>query len=638
MKMKRIITLVAIFMALFHLYAGGIQLFPATQQRAVHLALGLVLIFLIYPLFKEEGELGEKKESRVTSTFNIILALTGLGAGIYVFANYIEIASGLYEPSTMTVIVSLVLIILTLEASRRVLGNALPIIAMVFLAYAFIGDKLPLLVAHSGYSFERIVTQIGLSNEGIMGVPLGVSATYIVLFVVFGSMLEKSGAGKLFIDLALGAVGKFRGGAAKVSVVSSALFGSISGSQVANVATTGVLTIPLMKKGGYKKEYAAAVEATASTGGMFLPPIMGAVSFLIADFLQVDYVMVLLAALIPALLYFFAVFVMVDLRAAKMDNKDKVDIEVPDLKHELKERGHLLLPLAVLIILLVVVQVSPPLAGFWAIVSIPVFSALRKSTRMSLKDITDSLEQGVRLSLVVVAATACAGIVIGAVNMTGLGLGFSGILVEVAGDSLFLLLLLTMIASIIMGMGLPPVASYTILAVLAAPAITAMGVSPMAAHLFIFYFGTLSAITPPVAIASFAASGIAGSKPIKTSFVAVRLAAVAFIIPFMFVYGPPLIFDGTIGAIILATLTAAIGVFALSVALEGYFVRQINVVSRIVLVAAALLSISVGYVTDIVGILIIGIILGREYLIHKKNAGVNNRQMASIKTDVKEDY
>jgi len=638
MNMKRIIALIAIFMALFHLYAGGIQLFPATQQRAAHLALGLVLIFLIYPLFKEEGQtIEEKKESRATTVFNIVLAVLGLGSGIYVFVNYIEIASGLYAPSTMTVIVSLVIIALTLEASRRVLGNALPIIAMVFLAYAFIGDRLPLLFAHSGYSFERIVTQIGLSNEGIMGVPLGVSATYIVLFVVFGSMLEKSGAGKLFIDIAMGAVGKFRGGSAKVSVVSSALFGSISGSQVANVATTGVLTIPLMKKGGYKKEYAAAVEATASTGGMFLPPIMGAVSFLIADFLQVDYVMVLLAALIPALLYFFAVFIMVDLRAAKMGTTQQVDIKVPNLKEELKERGHLLLPLAVLIVLLVIVQVSPPFAGFWAIISIPVFSAMKKSTRMSVSDMATALEQGVKLSLVVVAATACAGIVIGAVNMTGLGLGFSGILVEIAGDSLFLLLLLTMVASIVMGMGLPPVASYTILAVLAAPAITAMGVSPMAAHMFIFYYGTLSAITPPVAIASFAASGIAGSGPVRTSFVAVRLAAIAFIIPFMFVYGPPLLFDGSAGSIILALLTATIGVFALSVALEGYFVRDMNIFLRIILTGAALLSISVGYLTDIIGIAVIGIILGREYLLKKKYGDLNNQQFASLKTNIEKD-
>ena len=638
MNMKRIIALIAIFMALFHLYAGGIQLFPATQQRAVHLALGLVLIFLIYPLFKEEGQtIEEKKESRATTVFNIVLGVLGLCSGIYIFVNYIEIASGLYAPSTMTVIVSLVIIALTLEASRRVLGNALPIIAMVFLAYAFIGDRLPLLFAHSGYSFERIVTQIGLSNEGIMGVPLGVSATYIVLFVVFGSMLEKSGAGKLFIDIAMGAVGKFRGGSAKVSVVSSALFGSISGSQVANVATTGVLTIPLMKKGGYKKEYAAAVEATASTGGMFLPPIMGAVSFLIADFLQVDYVMVLLAAVIPALLYFLAVFIMVDLRAAKMGTTQQADIKVPNLKKELKERGHLLLPLAVLIVLLVIVQVSPPFAGFWAVVSIPVFSAMKKSTRMSVSDIATALEQGVKLSLVVVAATACAGIVIGAVNMTGLGLGFSGILVEIAGDSLFLLLLLTMVASIVMGMGLPPVASYTILAVLAAPAITAMGVSPMAAHMFIFYYGTLSAITPPVAIASFAASGIAGSGPVRTSFVAVRLAAIAFIIPFMFVYGPPLLFDGSAGSIILALLTATIGVFALSVALEGYFVRDMNIFLRIILTGAALLSISVGYLTDIIGILVIGIILGREYLLKKKYGDLNNQQFASLKTNIEKD-
>lgn len=617
---KRLISYIALFMAFFHMYAGGIHLFPATQQRAVHLALGLALIFLIYPIFKKDynDPEEEEEESKISTAINILLAILAIFSGIYIFINYIDVSSRLFEPSSTTIIVSLILILLTLEGARRILGNSLPIIAMVFIAYAFIGDKLPILFSHSGYSFERIVTQIGLSNDGIMGIPLGVSATYIVLFVIFGTLLEKSGAGQLFIDLAMSLVGRFRGGAAKVSVVSSALFGSISGSQVANVATTGVLTIPLMKKGGYKGSYAAGVEAAASTGGMFLPPVMGAVSFLIADFLQVDYLSVLLAAIIPALLYFFAIFIMVDLRAAKKTTNTELDYKIPDIKVLLKEKGHLLIPFAVLIFLLVILQLSPPFSGFWAIISIPIASAFRKNTRMKLIDIIEGLEQGAKLSLIVVAATAAAGIVIGAVNMTGLGLKFSNILIQLSGESLLLLLILTMVTSIIMGMGLPPVASYTILAVLAAPAMTSQGISVMAAHLFLFYYGTLSAITPPVAIASFAASGIARSNPNKTSIAAVKLAIVAFIIPFMFVYGPALIFEGSILAVIIATITAATGVYALSSAIEGYFVKNINIFSRILLVVGALLSISVGYFTDLLGVSLIVLILLNEFLMEKK--------------------
>ena len=424
-------------------------------------------------------------------------------------------------------------------------------------------------------------------------------------FVMFGSLLERSGAGKLFIDLAMALVGKFRGGAAKVSIVASAFFGSISGSQVANVATTGILTIPLMKRGGYKPEYAGGVEAAASTGGMFLPPIMGAVSFLIADFLQVDYVQVVFAAFLPALLYFIAVFIMVDLRAAQFSSVQIEGLQVPDFKKNIISKGHLLLPLAVLIFLLIIIKWSPPMAAFWSIVSIPVISYMRKETRMSFKQILEALQQGARLCLVVVAATACAGIVIGVVNMTGMGLRFSGLLIELSGGQLFPLLVLTMIASIIMGMGLPPVASYIVLAVLAAPAMIKLGVIPMAAHMFIFYYGTLSAITPPVAIAAYAASGIAQSDVMKTSFNAVRLASVAFIIPFMFVYGPSLIFEGSALSVIVTALTSIIGVFAISVALEGYWKHHLHIISRCILFIAAISMMFVGALTDIIGLSLI---------------------------------
>ncbi|MEK3935612.1 TRAP transporter permease [Sporosarcina sp. FSL W7-1349] len=601
-----IVGSLALLLALFHLYAGGVQLLPATQQRAIHLGVGLALVFLFRSATKEnEGNLS----GRLGNVMNPLLAAIALLACGYIVVNYIELATSLYNPSTWTLVVGIIIILLTLEASRRMLGWALPIIAAVFLAYAFWGNHLPLLFAHSGLSFERIVTQIGLSNQGIFGTPLGVSASYVVLFVIFGAFLEKSGAGGLFIDLAMALVGRFRGGAAKVSVIASSLFGSISGSQVANVVSTGVLTIPLMKKGGYKSEYAGAVESVASTGGMLLPPVMGAVAFLMADFLQVSYAEVAFAAAIPAILYYIAIFIMVDLRAAKLGLAAVEEVKTVSIKQLLKDKGHLVLPLLLLVYLLMIAQVTTVKAVFWSIISVPIICLLRKGTRMSVRQIGEALQEGVKMSLVVIAACACAGIVIGVIDMTGIGLRFSGLLLELAGGNLLLLCILTMFASIILGMGLPPVACYLILAILAAPAMTQMGVPPLAAHLFIFYFGTLSAITPPVAIAAYAAAGIAKASPMKVSVQACGLGLVAFIIPFMFVYGPELILQGSAWGIIYATVTAIIGVFGLSIAIEGFLFRKVALLSRGIIFIASLMLIQTGMLMDAIGLVVLVITL-----------------------------
>jgi TRAP transporter 4TM/12TM fusion protein len=373
-----------------------------------------------------------------------------------------------------------------------------------------------------------------------------------------------------------------------------------------------------MKRGGYNAKYAGAVESVASTGGMLLPPVMGAVAFLMADFLQVEYIQVALAALIPALLYFIAIFIMVDLRAARKGESSQEDhYKVPNLKEMIITKGHLILPLVVLVFLLIGPQMPPPEAAFWGIVSVPLVCLLRKETRMSFYDMKEAIVQGMKLSLVVAVACACAGIVIGVINMTGMGLRFSGILIELSGGHLFLLLLLTMIASIIMGMGLPPVASYIILAVLAAPAITQLGVPSMAAHMFIFYYGVLSGITPPVAIAAYAASGIAKTNPMSTSITAVRLASVAFIVPFMFVYGPALIFQGTVVTILLASVTALIGIYALAVSLEGYLKQPVLLISRCMLFLGAVLLINVGVLFDLVGFAIIVATLFYELKVRK---------------------
>ncbi|MDQ0257078.1 TRAP transporter 4TM/12TM fusion protein [Evansella vedderi] len=622
---------IALCMALFHLYAAGVQLFPAVQQRSAHLGFALALIFLIYPFIKKQmvNEDKLKIHNYIGLLINIMIASIAIAASLYIFINHIELTRNLALPSTLVVVIATFLIIMTLEATRRTVGWGLPAVAIVFLIYVFYGQHLPLMFAHTGYRFEHIVTHIGLSTEGILGISLGVSATYIVLFVIFGSLLERSGAGQLFINLAMGLVGRFRGGAAKVSIVSSAFFGSISGSPSSNVVTTGVLTIPLMKKQGYKPEYAAAVESISSTGGMFLPPVMGAVSFLIADFLGVPYTSVVFAAIIPAILYFMAVFIMVDLRAVKLGWNVSIKEEGPDLKKELKQKGHLLIPLFILIYLLLIERASPTLSAFWAIVSIPLCTYLRKDTRMGIRKIIQALQQGIRVSLMVVAACACAGIVIGVINMTGIGLRLSSILINLAGENLFLLLLLTMVVSIIMGLGLPPVASYIILSVFAAPAMIQLGVSAMAAHMFIFFYATLAHITPPVAVTVFAASGLANSSPTKTSIITLRLGLVAFIVPYLFVYGPQLLFEGPLLNVLYAAFTSIIGVFVLSVALEGFLKSHIKLLARLLMLTSAVLMMHVDYVTDIIGVVIATFILFIELKV-KKNENPLPTQTSSI--------
>ncbi|SOB98838.1 TRAP transporter 4TM/12TM fusion protein [Ureibacillus xyleni] len=599
----KLIATLAFGLAIFHIYAGGIQLLPATQQRAIHLGIGLTLIFLIYPLSKKENA-----NALLSKMISYPLAALSLVITIYISINYIDVITNLSRPNSITLFISAATILLVLEAARRVLGLALTIISGVFLAYAFWGHQLPLMVAHSGISVDRILTQVGLSSSGIFGTSLGVSATYVILFIIFGSFLERSGAGSVFINFSMSAVGRYRGGSAKVSVVASSLFGSISGSQVANVVSTGVLTIPLMKKGGYSPTYAAAVESVASTGGMILPPVMGAVAFLMADYLQVPFAEVALAALIPALLYYFAVFMMVDARAAKENIRSDVDNTI-DLKKLIVEKGHLAIPLVILVLLLMVFELSTVKAVFWSILSVPIISYFRKETRMGIKDIAGALVDGVKMSLVVIAACACAGIVIGVIDMTGIGLRFSGLLLELAGGNLLILAILTMIASIVLGMGLPPVACYLILAVLAAPALINLGVEPMAAHLFIFYFGTLSAITPPVAIASYAAAGIAKTNPFKVSLQACRIGIVAFIIPFMFIYGPELLLQGEVFNIAYAILTAVVGVYILAGAVEGYLYGPIPIVVRTIIFITAIALIQTNMLISTIALVITVILL-----------------------------
>lgn len=613
--MSTIMLSIAIIWALFQLWTGGIEVMVAMRQRAIHLMFAQMFIFLLYPICKRW------MESRVALAFDLVLVgLSGV-TGIYIFMEYEVLTMRLGIVTYPDLVLGIIATLLLLEATRRVIGPIMPAIACFFLIYAYFGQYAPGLFAHRGYDISRIISQIYLTTEGIYGLVLGVSATFIYLFVLLGAFLHVSGGGQLFIDLAYSLFGRVRGGPAKVAVVASGLFGTISGSAAANVVGTGTFTIPLMKSIGYRPHFAGAIEAVASSGGQLMPPIMGAAAFIMSEILQIPYIRICLHALLPALLYYFCAFLMVDMEAAKTGMKGRTGESLPKARKIVKERGLLLLPIPILIYFLAVEQVTPMKAAFYSIIATAGLIAAQKGLifwrqdiegnscllrllragRALIKDTGSAMEEAAKGTLLVAAACATAGIIIGVTNLTGLGLKLSGILIDLSRGSLPALLVLTMIASIILGMGLPTTACYILLAVLAAPALIKMGVMPIAAHLFVFYFGIISAITPPVAGAAYAASPIAGVEPMKIGFTACRLGAAAFILPYIWVYGPPLLLMGNITEIIGCAITSVIGVGAFACGLQGFLLRPTSLLERVFLVGSALLLIKPGLLTDFLG-------------------------------------
>ena len=514
-------------------------------------------------------------------------------------------------PSDM--IFGIVLTLLLIEASRRVIGPALPITAGVFLAYAYLGPFLPDIVRHTGFTTEAIVDQLYLTTEGIFGMPTGVSATYVILFIIFGTFLEKSGTGQLFMDFASSIAGWSQGGPGKISCISSALFGTVSGSAVANVMVDGWLTIPLMKRTGFKPPFACAVEATASTGGQLMPPVMGAAAFVMSEFLGLSYISICLYALIPALLYYFAVFMSIHFMAGQMGLKGIPREELPRLKKVLAARGHMFIPLMV-IVYMMSAGYTPMYACIYSTVAVIILSVLRKETRMGFRTIVKALEDSARNTLAVAAACACAGIVIGVVNLTGIGLKFTGLVLYLAGDSLIPALILTMIAGVVLGMGMPTTAAYIVQAALLIPALIKLGVMPVAAHMFVFYFSTISAISPPVALAVYAAAGIGKAKLWPTGVWAMRVAATGFIIPYCFVYGPSLLFLGSAFDIVTSAVSASLGVIAMAAGMMGWLLKEVKRLERLMLLAGALLLIKPGLLTDGVGLLLLVMVIVMQRL------------------------
>ena len=589
----KFVSALAIAFSVFQLYTAIFGVLDAQLQRAVHLGFGLALIYLLYPT--------RQSWKNKLHPIDFILAVLGAAAPGYIVYAYNELVLRSGVVNTVDLIIGVIGILLVIEATRRVVGIPMVVVVCVFIVYAFAGPYMPGILAHRGLTPSQLISHLFYTTEGIFGIPLGVSSTFIFLFILFGAYLESTGLGRFFIDLANAIAGWASGGPAKVAVLSSGLMGTVSGSSVANVAGTGCFTIPMMKKLGYEKEFAGAVEAAASTGGQLMPPIMGAAAFLMAEFVGVPYLDVVKAAAIPALLYFAGVWLGVHFEAKRMNLKGIPRSELPKVGTILKERGHLAFPL-IAIIYLLVAGYTPMRAALFAIFLSIVAACLRKSTRMTPGEVIDGLVKGAKAVLGVLVACASAGIIIGIVTKTGVGLKLASGLLQLSGGMLLPTMFFTMITSIILGMGVPTTANYVITSTIAAPAMIQMGVPTLAAHMFVFYFGIIADITPPVALAAYAGSAIAKGNPLMTGVKASKLAIAAFIIPYVFVLSPVLLMiDATTGTLAAAAVTAVLGMVALSSSMIGYLADNCSKPERLLLFVGGLLMIQPGAVTDMIG-------------------------------------
>lgn len=591
---------VSIVFVLFQVVTPLIGAIPGVGQRAIHLAF---IIFLLYcPSVMEEGHSIHKR------LLDGLLMVGGISASLYLIAvdDMLLLRAG--KIWTSDVVFGTIMIIVLIDATRRIVGTPLAIVALCFIGYAFVGPWMPGLFQHAGIPYSRLAYFTYMTSDGILGTPLYAAATYIVLFVVLGAIFQETGIGDFFTKIAASMFGGMRGGPAKIAVVASGFFGSISGSAMANVIGTGTFTIPLMKKSGIEDNYAAAVEAAASTGGQIMPPIMGATAFIVAEIVGIPYIQLVKAAILPAVLYFVAILFTVDLYARRKDIKGIDPDQIPKFR-DLSKKMYLLLPIVVLVLLMSVFRFTIMKTGIYTILFSILLVLPSKETRIDKERFVRIVKSSVSGTIPVSIACSVVGIIISVLTLTNLGFRISRILIEASGGHLPILLVLTMLVSLVLGMGMPTTASYLVLAVLVAPTMIKMGVPALAAHLFIFYFGIISNITPPVALAAYTAAGVANSNPNKTGFIAFKLAISGFILPFMFVYNPILLWQGTWYHIIWATVTSLIGVYCLSGSLEGYWLQwPVGAIERIFLGGIALLLIDPNGVTDILGLGIIALL------------------------------
>ncbi len=613
--LAQVVFAISLFFTLYHLaYASGLRIMQMVniKHHAIHVGLVLILGFVSYPAFKNSSR-------KKVAWYDWVLIALSISMPVYVFIRYLEWTSSGYRPSTLDLIMGTILIALVLECSRRISGPALSILSIVFLAYGLFGRYFPGVFMHRGYDWDRIVQFLTTDTNGIYGSSIKVAATYIVLFIIFGEVMNKSGMGQFFNDIANALAGHTKGGPAKVAVIASGFLGSINGSAVANVVTTGAFTIPLMKKTGYSKEFAGAVEATASVGGQLLPPIMGAAAFVMAETLGVQYPVIIKAAVVPALIYYLGIILQVQMRAEKDKLLGIPKEELPNAKQVLKERGHLIIPIIFLLYMLIFSGLTVLVSAFWTILVTIAVAQLRPISRMSIADIGDAFAASAKSTVSVAIACACVGIVVGISAQTGFALNVASTIISIGQSSIFLTLLFTMVTCMILGMGLPSIPAYLITATIAAPALIELGVPAIAAHMFCFYFAMFANLTPPVALASFAAAGLSGGDPMKTGVASVKLALAGFIVPFMFVFNQQLLLENvTFLTGIQVAVTACIGVFLIALFAEGYFLTKANAIIRLLSLGTAMLLIDSQVETDVIGIVLFITIIAIQFKLSKK--------------------
>ena len=593
-----IVMVVSIAMAIYHLYFATIGFITEMSWRSGHLLFAAVLIFLLYPTSKEH------KKLVVVDWFLILLALI---AGIYIIHQYPKMNLRIGDPLVMDIVMGSISTLIVLEITRRTLGWPLVIIALVFFLYCFVGPYFSGILSHRGFDYDRVITQTYMTLEGIHGIPLGVMVKYVYFFILFAGFLDATGAGKWFINFAYALTGRTRSGPALTAVISSGFMGSVSGSAVANTVATGSFTIPLMKKVGYQPEVAGAIEAAASTGGQLMPPIMGAGAFIISEWTGIPYRTIVFVSVIPAILYFLSVGFFVHIRALKVGIQRRSISDLPSLKAQIKSGAHYLIAIFVLVYMLVR-GYSPTYSVCLSLLALIAISFLRKESRLTPSTVLEALVGSAQKAIPVSAACAAAGIVVGAVGLTGLGLKFSAMVISVAGGNWIYAVFLVMIASLFLGMGLPVTAAYVVLAVLAVPGLRELGLSALAAHLVVFWYSQDSNITPPVCLAAFAAAGIANAKPMKTGLHSWALAKGLYIIPFLFVYTPILLTGGFFQALRVA-IFAAIGLFCFTVFLEGYMIRPLGIIERCLVFLATVFCFWPNTYISLGGILLLALVV-----------------------------
>ena len=629
-RLEIIVSILLVLMSVYHFWASGFGLVREVLHRGIHISFVLALVFLLFGWNKKE-DLNKTNQGyfyfQNIPILDYIFAFLAVASALYLpLLPSKELASIVGNPRSVDVFIGSILIVLTLEAARRSVGSTLPIIAIIFTLFALFGPLAPGALKHGGTSWLGFVNHIYITNQGVYGIAVGVMAQYVFLFILFGVLATKVGLGKLFIDLAMVIAGRFSGGPAKVAIFSSAFMGTISGSSIANTVTTGSLTIPAMKKIGYPAHFAGAVEAASSTGGQITPPILGAAAFIMVEYLEIPLKDILAAALIPALLHYFGIFIMVHLEAKKLGLRGLEDKEMPNFFYVLKENWLSIIPLFILVYFILSGK-TPDFAAIYAIISCVVVGILRPKNKLTLKDLFNCLASGAKNTLAVGAAAICVGIIVGVVTLTGVGFRLGFVVLQTAGDigvffgniwpisyfsieelTLFFSLILIAVSCIVMGAGIPTTATYIILVAVAAPALAQLNIQPLVAHFFVFYYGVLADITPPVALAAYAASGIAKSNPFQTGNTAFRLGIAKALVPFVFVFSPSLLLitdDFDLITLLITLVGAMIGIALIGIAFSGYWFKPLSILERWVIGIVSLFFVAPGIKTMIFGFIVI---------------------------------